>query len=111
MFCQNAFDEGDFGYPDVEFRPFQMVEQIKDFNARMDLLRGRKIKNDCPAYSVIEVFFDAVVDGLIALNGRVCIELLQGDVCQELTKMAYNVDNRPANFPRAFTRMWLSNVP
>ncbi|KAK0461720.1 uncharacterized protein EV420DRAFT_124965 [Desarmillaria tabescens] len=107
----NAFDEGDFGYPDVEFRPFQMVEQIKNFNNRMGLFKGRKIKNDCPAYSVTEVFFDAVVDSLIALKGRVCIELLQGDMCQELTKMAFNVDNRPANFPRKFTRMWLSNVP
>ncbi|KAK0491418.1 hypothetical protein IW261DRAFT_1621216 [Armillaria novae-zelandiae] len=78
----NAFDEDDFGYPNVEFRPFQMVEQIKDFNARM-------------AYSIIEVFFDAVVDGLITLNGHVCIKPLQRDVYQELTKMAYNLSNVP----------------
>ncbi|KAK0444383.1 hypothetical protein EV421DRAFT_1800777 [Armillaria borealis] len=105
----DGVQEVKFEYPSVEFNAFEMVERITQFNSRMGLLKERKMDDDCPAYSVSEIFFDAVVDGLLSLNDHIKIELLQGDISQELMKMAHGIDNRPPNFPRTFTRMWLSN--
>ncbi|KAK0230370.1 hypothetical protein IW262DRAFT_397327 [Armillaria fumosa] len=107
----DGVQEVKFDYPSVEFNAFEMVERISQFNSRMGLLKKRKVDEDCPAYSVSEIFFDAVVDGLLALKDHIKIELLQGDISQELMKMAHGIDNRPPGFPRTFTRMWLSNVP
>ncbi|PBK66932.1 hypothetical protein ARMSODRAFT_1020905 [Armillaria solidipes] len=90
----DGVQEVKFDYPSVEFNAFEMVEQITQFNSRMGLSKERKMDEDCPAYSISEIR-----------------ELLQGDVSQELMKMAHGIDNRPSNFPRTFTRMWLSNVP
>ncbi|KAK0461719.1 uncharacterized protein EV420DRAFT_1526820 [Desarmillaria tabescens] len=107
----DGVQEVKFDYPSVEFNAFEMVERITQFNSRMGLLKERKMDEDCPAYSVFEIFFDAVVDGLVNLKDHIKIELLQGDISQELMKMAHGIDNRPPDFPRMFTRMWLSNVP
>ncbi|KAK0243185.1 hypothetical protein EDD85DRAFT_814167 [Armillaria nabsnona] len=107
----DGVQEVKFDYPSVEFNAFEMVERISQFNSRMGLFKERKMDEDCPAYSVSEIFFDAVVDGLLTLNDHIKIELLQGDISRELMKMAHGIDNRPPDFPRTFTRMWLSNVP
>ncbi|KAK0206934.1 hypothetical protein DFS33DRAFT_1317984 [Desarmillaria ectypa] len=107
----DGVQEVKFDYPSVEFNAFEMVERITQFNSRMGLLQQRKMDDDCPAYSVFEIFLDAVVDGLLALKDHIKIELLQGDISQELMKMTHGIDNRPPDFPRMFTRMWLSNVP
>ncbi len=93
-----------------------MVSLIEPFNERMRLVKGRnmnaRINQDCPAYSVISVFFDAVVDALIALKGRILLELIQDDISAALVKMRIGLDvSRPAHFPRKYSRIWLSNVP
>ncbi|SJK99726.1 uncharacterized protein ARMOST_03037 [Armillaria ostoyae] len=104
------------GYPDNNRNPFHMVSLIEPFNERMRLVKGRnmnaRINQDCPAYSVISVFFDAVVDALIALKGRILLELIQDDISAALVKMRIGLDvSRPAHFPRKYSRIWLSNVP
>ncbi|KAK0218347.1 hypothetical protein EDD85DRAFT_797736 [Armillaria nabsnona] len=62
------------------------------FNERMRLVKGRnmnaRINQDCPAYSVISVFFDAVVDALIALKRRILLELIQDDISAAIVKNA-----------------------
>ena len=56
--------------------------------------------------------FESVAEALNALDGRVKLEVLSGDVLKELQKMQLGGDyTRPADFPRKFTRMWLSNIP
>ncbi|KAG7447536.1 uncharacterized protein BT62DRAFT_1060778 [Guyanagaster necrorhizus] len=107
----DGVQEVKFDYPSVEFNAFEMVERISQFNSRMGLFKKRRMDEDCPAYSVSEIFFDAVVNGLLALKDHIKIELLQGDISQELMKMAHGIDDRPSDFPRMFTRIWLSNVP
>ncbi|SJL02426.1 uncharacterized protein ARMOST_05753 [Armillaria ostoyae] len=69
----------------------------------------QEVKFDYPS-----VEFNALemVERITQFNSyHIKIELLQGDISQELMKMAYGIDNRPPDFPRTFTRMWLSNVP
>ncbi|SJL02420.1 uncharacterized protein ARMOST_05747 [Armillaria ostoyae] len=109
----SLFHDSEFpsDYPSVELRPFDMVELIQQFNDRMGLSKRGETNEDCPAFSISEIFFDAVVEGLIGLKDHIRLELLQGDVSQELMKSAYGIDNRPLDFPRVFTRIWLSNVP
>lgn len=81
----------------------------------MRLVKSRnidaRINQDCPTYSVISVF-DAVVDALIALKGRIRFELIQADIdiSAAFVKMRIELDvSRPVHFPRKYSRMWLSN--
>lgn len=61
---------------------------------------------------LVQSFFDAVANALNALDGKVQLEVLCGGLLQELGKMQIGADrSRPAEFPRKFTRAWLSNVP
>lgn len=94
-----------------------MVSLIEPFNERTRLVKGRnmnaRINQDCPAYPVISVFSDAVVvEALIALKGRILLELIQDDISSALVKVGIGLDvSRPAHFRRTFSRIRLSNVP
>jgi len=101
------------GYPDLKTDPFKSVREIADYNDRFKLGDSKKSSNpDAPAYSHAITFFDGVVDALKDLVGHVKIEILRGDLIQEMCKMRFQGDDsRPAEFPRLFTRAWLSNVP
>lgn len=101
------------GYPSMDLDIVGQTTKLNVFNKRFGLVNSRnRINKDCPAYSVAETFFGAVVDGLRALQGRITLEILQGDLMHELVKMRMKADSsRPAHFPRIYTRMWLSNVP
>ncbi|EIM87131.1 uncharacterized protein STEHIDRAFT_167970 [Stereum hirsutum FP-91666 SS1] len=104
-------------YPDMNCDAFTTVRQINIFNVRMDLTGDRDsvrgdVERDYPAFSVGETFFDAVVDALKALKGRIMLEVIHDDLSSGLLKIrARAMDSRPAEFPKKFTRMWLSNVP
>ncbi|KAK0476402.1 hypothetical protein IW261DRAFT_1595020, partial [Armillaria novae-zelandiae] len=103
-------------YPGSNRCPFRVVSLIEPFNGRTRLVKGRNMNarsnQDCPAYSVISVFFDAVIDALIALKGRILLELIH-DISAALVKMRIALDvSRPPYFPRKCSRgQWLSNVP
>ncbi len=79
----------------------------------MRLARGQKQTDpDCPAFSILSMFFDGVVEAITNLKGHLTLELLQGDLNEELVKMQNGDDvTRPQSFPRKYTRIWLSNVP
>ncbi|TCD70624.1 hypothetical protein EIP91_002655 [Steccherinum ochraceum] len=74
---------------------------------------GNKLPNmDCPSFSVVQTFFDGVVDALKTLKGQIKLEILHGDLLHELVKMKIGRDlSRPSGFPRYYTRMWMSNIP
>lgn len=93
--------------------PFAFVRCLEEYNQRFKLVnRYKKINKDCPSFSVVEIFFDAVLDGLKTFAGRIKLEILHGDLSRELMKIRLPEDrSRPAAFPRSYTRMWLSNVP
>ncbi|ESK89838.1 hypothetical protein Moror_823 [Moniliophthora roreri MCA 2997] len=89
------------------------IVQIDYFNDRMKLYETKKIDADCPSYSIVSIFFDAVNDSLAQLSGHIKLEILLGEYNGELIKMRNgdDVEDRPESFPRQYTRMWLSNIP
>lgn len=101
------------GYPEVAtLNAYATVEDLRNACDRLGLLNTRRIDPDCPSFSVADTFFTGVVEGLKSLRGRIKLEILQGDLVHELSKMRLGGDtSRPAEFPRKYMRMWLSNVP
>ena len=68
--------------------------------------------SDAPAFSHVSAFFDEVVKSLIVLNDHVQLEMLCGELTQELSRMALGSNSmRPQGFPRMYSRAYLSNVP
>lgn len=101
------------GYPDMEMNPFINIDDLHDTCRRFGLLNNdRPLDTDCPSFSVARAFFGEVVDALKVLKGQVKLEILQGDLMHELAQMRLGGDHsRPSDFPRRYTRMWMSNVP
>ncbi|KAF8827058.1 hypothetical protein HHX47_DHR5000531 [Lentinula edodes] len=100
------------GYPNLAtLDAFQLLQQIHGFNKRKGLFDARSSADeDCPSFSVVSIFFKAVAEAIKILKGKIMFEFLQGDMCHTLAKMRVG-DDRPSDFPRKYTRMWLSNVP
>ncbi|TCD63142.1 hypothetical protein EIP91_005901 [Steccherinum ochraceum] len=100
-------------YPLTKFKIIgSVVTQIFEFNDRFGLAASKEDMNDSPCYTTAKVFFTAVANGIKALQGRIKLEVLKGDLIYELASMTLSADHhRPEEFPRAYTRMWLSNVP
>lgn len=90
-----------------------MIDALQQASKRLGLLGSkRKVNPDYPSYSVGEAFFGGVVNALKVLKGHLTLQILHGDLMHELAKVRLNGDHsRPAEFPRKYTRMWLSNVP
>ncbi|KAI3613200.1 hypothetical protein WG66_001557 [Moniliophthora roreri] len=98
--------------PNTSIDSVENVEMVDEFNQRMHLYDKDFVDDDCPCYSIMSVFFNAVVDSLTILRGHVKLEFYLGDYITALIKMQDGDDlERPAEFPRKYTRMWLSNVP
>ncbi|TCD63143.1 hypothetical protein EIP91_005902 [Steccherinum ochraceum] len=100
-------------YPDTKIDPIGwVITQIFEFNIRMGLDASKEEMNDSPCYTTVKTFFAAVADGIRALQGHIKVELLSGELVSKLASMRLNADHhRPEEFPRKYTRMWLSNVP
>jgi len=68
--------------------------------------RNNKVDGGCPSYSITSAFFNAVVDGLKGMKGKVRWEMFE-----ELVKMKYGKDIlRSEGFPRKYMCTWQSNV-
>ncbi|KAI0738399.1 hypothetical protein C8Q80DRAFT_1124983 [Daedaleopsis nitida] len=62
------------------------------------------------AWKVCDAFFEDAAAALRNLEQKVTLEFLVGGLSEELAKMRWGGDgSRPKDFPRRFTRMWLSN--
>lgn len=107
--CQDPFHDRQSGYP-VRQNTFREVWSFEDFTKRFGLLGVPDAYS--PSFSVLKKFFSAVIDALRKLKGSLVLEIIQGDIFQELRKIRLGEDaSRPTGFPREYTRMWLSNVP
>lgn len=93
---------------------FDSIHAIEIFNVRSGLQKdfGHDLTADCPSYSVVWTFFNAVLEAGRDLNHKIQLEIVCGELHQELLKMRISEDgNRPTQFPKSYTRAWLSNVP
>jgi len=102
------------GYPDLKWDAFKAPQEIDTFVRRFGLngVVNPSANLDAPAYSHASGFFDGVAKALKAMKGHIKVELLKGEFVQTMSKMRFQADDsRPAEFPRLFTRAWLSNIP
>jgi hypothetical protein len=84
------------------------------FNRRFGIDKGGELplEAESPTYTHTMRFFEGAMDALKVLKGSVTLEIMCGGLMEELGKMRLGTDmNRPAKFPRTFTRAYLSNVP
>lgn len=110
-----ASDRVNHFYPDLHMDAFQAPRQIMEFNERAGLEeeeRETDVGKDGLVFMHVSHFLDGVVEAIKKCEGHVKLEVLLGELTQELAKMRFGGDHtRPISFPRHFTRMWLSNVP
>ncbi|RDB17580.1 hypothetical protein Hypma_001021 [Hypsizygus marmoreus] len=100
------------GYCEAEFAIFSSVQQIAQFNEIFDIRpQSTAAQKDSPTFSYVSSFFDKVAEAIKNLGDSVQLEFICGDINQELSKIQLQTDSRPAQFPKKFTRIWLSNVP
>ncbi|KDQ51621.1 hypothetical protein JAAARDRAFT_704064 [Jaapia argillacea MUCL 33604] len=101
------------GYPDVNLDPFELIEGMRVFNNRFQLAPTlRRSQEDGYPFYHSTAFFDSVTQALKGLSGRIQLEVLLGDLDRETEMMQLQADStRPPEFPRSFSRIWLSNVP
>lgn len=101
------------GYPQMfSSDSFATINFIEQFCRRFGLLQVQRPNSDAPSFSVVSTFFTAVVDSLRSLHGRITLDIVQGDVTQELMRSRLREESlAPNRMPRKYTRMWLSNVP
>ncbi len=94
----------------MDGNPFGPIRHFEWFGVNSNLLTI--VDRNNPAFSIAMFFFDAVVNAIKDMRGRLKLEFLLGDVSQQLAKINFDTDSsRPMDFPKTFTRMWLSNVP
>ncbi|KAI0719792.1 hypothetical protein C8T65DRAFT_725210 [Cerioporus squamosus] len=102
------------GYPDYKMDMFHTIASLDQFNRRNgpDAQQRIRTNHKMLAWSTCSAFFEEAAAALEALSSCMTIELICGGLSEELAKMRYKGDlTRPKEFPRKYTRMWLSNVP
>ncbi|TFK27293.1 hypothetical protein FA15DRAFT_220295 [Coprinopsis marcescibilis] len=70
-----------------------------------------EMKKDSPAFAYTSAFFEVMVDSINDLGDKLNIEFVCEEIHQSLAKMKSGADDRNPNFPRQFTRIWMSNIP
>ncbi|KAH7922618.1 hypothetical protein BV22DRAFT_1070111 [Leucogyrophana mollusca] len=99
-------------YPDVHYDAFGTVRHIESFNDEHLDDKLTEKNPDSPAFLHVSRFFDAVVSALRGMAGHVKLEILAGDLSEQLSKMRFDPSSsRADSFPKTYTRAWLSNVP
>ncbi|KAJ6507320.1 hypothetical protein C8R47DRAFT_1100924 [Mycena vitilis] len=99
--------------PHLELNPFEAPGCIDMFNHRFGInSTTADDQPDAPSFSNFVDLFDKVSEALTSLKSQVKLEVLCGELTQELSKMRLGGDHtRPADFPRSYQRGHLSNVP
>ncbi|KAL0952807.1 hypothetical protein HGRIS_007032 [Hohenbuehelia grisea] len=90
---------------------FCLVRNIVKFNRSRNITPSRTLLKESPAFAEVSAFFDAVVEAIKDMGSAFRFEVHLGEMNHTLSQMALGVDERPSNFPRKFTRIWLSNIP
>lgn len=107
------FHPGGDGHPTLDLDIFDTINQLDEFIRRKqpEAQRMRPRGRNALAWQTCDAFFQEVAAAL-TLGSCITIELICGGLSEELAKMRFKGDlTRPTEFPRKYTRMWLSNVP
>lgn len=109
------FPTGD-GYPDLRRDVFETIRILEMFARRHepDAEHSVGVKDGVELFAtdVCEMFFGEAAAAVKVMKGRITLEFICGGVSEELAKIRFDEEStRPKDFPRTFTRMWLSNVP
>ncbi|KAK7031941.1 hypothetical protein R3P38DRAFT_3265860 [Favolaschia claudopus] len=102
------------GYPNPPADGIHLARMLDSFNKRFGIAKGGDLPPDpdSPAFTHTMRFFDGAIDALKVLDGSIKLEIIYGGLMEELGKMRLETDTRrPKEFPRRFTRAYLSNVP
>jgi hypothetical protein len=100
-------------YPDLNLDIFQLPKAIHEFLDRFGLSTPKVVGNGppSPSYAHVTAFFGGVVEALNVMKDQVTLELLCGELTQELSRMRFGGhEDRPETFPTEYTRAYLSNV-
>jgi len=63
-------------------------------------------------YDWVSGMVSAAADALVALKGKVKVEMICNELFSELQSMRNEQDHhRPKEFPRSFLRVWMSSIP
>lgn len=100
------------GIPNLALDAYQLPHSIEEFCESLNISEGLA-EHGKTTFLATKAFFDSIVEAIRALKGRLKLEVICGDLTQELSKMRFSGDeSRPADFPKSdYARMWLSNVP
>ena len=92
---------------------FQTLGQMDQFIRRGRLKDQQKSQGlNRLSWQTCSAFFGEVAAALKNIQSRITLEFICGGLSEELAKMRFKGDiTRPKEFPRKYTRMWLSNVP
>ncbi|KAI0719796.1 hypothetical protein C8T65DRAFT_736355 [Cerioporus squamosus] len=95
------------GYPSFNEEVFAPIKHMHEFNSP-DVFLGM----ETTASEVCDIFFEAAAAALETLEKSIVLDFIVGELCDKLAQMRHNGrTTRPEDFPRKYTRMWLSNVP
>ncbi len=102
-------------FDDVGWRPFSFADTCEKFLKSHESTRRRldaAPTTDRRMVDTVATFFRAVAEALKVLDSHVKLEILNGSLNDEMSKLRLKGDSsRPEAFPKSFVRMWLSNVP
>ncbi|TFK84368.1 hypothetical protein K466DRAFT_654782 [Polyporus arcularius HHB13444] len=105
---------GGDGYPPLDADVLETAACIDLFNRRTGPNAHKQARYSIwiLASEACGAFFEETAAALKALADRITLEVLCGGLSEELYKMHVKADTaRSKEFPRKYTRMWLSNVP
>ncbi|TBU53623.1 hypothetical protein BD310DRAFT_887493 [Dichomitus squalens] len=110
------YPDGD-GFPNLKLNVFEIVSAMDTFNRRNERESKKSVGvgkdgKKLLAWQVCDAFFGEAAAALKGLESCITLELICGGLSEELAKIHFKGDlTRPKDFPRKYTRMWLSNVP
>lgn len=99
-------------YLHMQLDAFAPIRLAADFNKAHGLSQKDKdlVKN-APTMGHMMALFDGIVDAVKVLGAQLRCEFIAGDINEEMSKVRMGADTRPNNFPKTWTRIWLSNIP
>ncbi|KAJ7607618.1 hypothetical protein DFH06DRAFT_1111847 [Mycena polygramma] len=88
-----------------------VVRQLAAFHQR-HRITPFKLLEGSPAFGYVTGFFDCVIAAIKALDGKITLEFIHGDLQSELLRMrTLPALRQTSNLPVKYSKMWLSNVP
>ncbi|CAA7262627.1 unnamed protein product [Cyclocybe aegerita] len=97
------------GYPQINGGPYDTMLSFARFTKQYQRGPDRSKKT---GYSIMSQFFEVLAEALWSVSRMLKFEILVGDVITGVPRLvAGDFGKRPKEFPRTYSRIWLSNVP